>query len=173
MDRFFRKAEIEDVPTIMALIDEARGIMRSCGNVNQWIDGYPSRETIENDIACGHCYLCVECVETQHLASQSGEVVASFAFIPGPEPTYKEIFEGQWLDEKPYHVVHRLASSASSHGIFNDVMDYCMEEAGNLRIDTHRDNVIMRHVIDRYGFTYCGIIYLANGDERLAFQKRT
>ena len=84
----------------------------------------------------------------------------------------KEIYEGDWLDDAPYYVVHRLASTAASHGVFNDVMDYCLKVAGNLRIDTHRDNVIMRHVIERYGFTYCGIIYLANGDERLAYQKR-
>ena len=161
--RSFRLATIDDVPVIMQLIDEARGIMRSCGNVNQWIDGYPSEETIRQDIAHGHCYRCVE--------QSSGEILASFAFIPGPEPTYKEIYDGQWQDDKPYYVVHRLASTAASHGIFNDVMDYCMEVAGNLRIDTHRDNVIMRHVIDRYGFTYCGIIYLLNGDERLAYQK--
>ena len=141
---------MQDVPRIMVLIEEARGIMRSCGNMNQWIGGYPSQETIENDISNGHCYVCAE---------QGGEVIASFAFIPGPEPTSKEIYEGQWLDDKPYYVVHRLASTASSHGV-----------AGTLRIDTHRDNVIMRHVIDRYGFTYCGIIYLANGDERLAYQ---
>lgn len=136
--------------------------MRSCGNMNQWTDGYPSQDTIKHDIEHNHCYLCVD---------EGGVVVASFAFIPGPEPTYKEIFEGEWLDDAPYHVVHRLASSVTSHGVFNAVMDYCMGVAGNLRIDTHRDNVIMRHVIDRYGFTYCGIIYLANGDERLAYQK--
>ena len=162
MNRTIRKALYEDVPVIMRLIDEARGIMRSCGNVNQWIDGYPSQETIENDIRNGHCYLCVE--------QGSGEVIASFAFIPGPEPTYKEIYQGEWLDDEPYHVVHRLASTATSHGVFKDVMDYCKGVAGNLRIDTHRDNVIMRHVIERYGFTYCGIIYLLNGDERLAYQ---
>ena len=161
--RIFRLATMGDVPVIMRLIDEARAIMRSCGNVNQWIDGYPSEETIKQDIDNGHCYLCVE--------RDSGDIVASFAFIPGPEPTYKEIFEGDWLDDAPYYVVHRLASTAASHGIFNDVMDYCMTVAGNLRIDTHRDNVIMRHVIERYGFTYCGIIYLLNGDERLAYQK--
>lgn len=161
MNRLIRKARTDDVPTIMRLIEEARGIMRSSGNMNQWIDGYPDRAAIEQDIACGHCYLCEE---------QGGEVVASFAFIPGPEPTYREIFEGQWLDDSPYYVVHRLASTAASHGVFNDVMDYCMGVAGNLRIDTHRDNVIMRHVIERYGFTYCGIIYLFSGDERLAYQ---
>lgn len=159
--RTIRRAVIEDVPVIMRLIDEARAIMRSCGNVNQWIDGYPSQDTIEKDIAVGHCYVCEE---------PDGEVIASFAFIPSPEPTYKEIYDGSWLDDKPYYVVHRLASTASSHGVFDDVMDYCMEVAGNLRIDTHRDNVIMRHVIERYGFSYCGIIYLANGDERLAYQ---
>ena len=159
--RTIRNARLDDVPVIMRLIDEARGIMRSCGNVNQWIDGYPSETTIVEDINNGHCYLCEE---------DSGEVVASFAFIPGPEPTYREIFEGNWLDDKPYYVVHRLASTVSSHGVFKDVMDYCMEVAGNLRIDTHRDNVIMRHVIERYGFTYCGIIYLLSGDERLAYQ---
>ena len=162
MKREIRKATLADVPVIMRLVDEARGIMRLCGNMNQWTDGYPSRETIENDIDNGHCYLCVE--------QGSGEIVASFAFIPGPEPTYKEIYGGKWQDDKPYHVVHRLASTAASHGVFNDVMDYCMDVAGNLRIDTHRDNVIMRHVIDRYGFIYCGIIYLLNGDERLAYQ---
>ena len=163
LKRTFRLATEADVPVIIRLVNEARGIMRSCGNVNQWIDGYPSEETIRNDIEHGHCYLCVD---------ESGGVLASFAFIPGPEPTYKEIFDGDWLDDAPYHVVHRLASTAASHGIFNDVMDYCMAVAGNLRIDTHRDNVIMRHVIDRYGFTYCGIIYHASGDERLAYQKR-
>ena len=163
MKRMIRKARTEDVPVIMRLIDEARGIMRSCGNVNQWIDGYPSEETILQDIDNGHGYVCEQ---------QGRETVAYFAFIPGPEPTYKEIFDGQWLDDVPYHVVHRLASTAASHGVFNDVMDYFMDVAGNLRIDTHRDNVIMRHVIERYGFTYCGIIYLLNGDERLAYQKK-
>ena len=161
MNRLIRKAVMGDVPVIMRLVEEARGIMRSCGNLNQWIGGYPSEETIIEDINNGHCYVCEE---------EGGALVASFAFIPGPEPTYKQIYEGQWLDDRPYYVVHRLASTAASHGIFNDVMDYCMGVAGCLRIDTHRDNVIMRHVIERYGFIYCGIIYLLNGDERLAYQ---
>lgn len=161
MNRLIRKAVMGDVPVIMRLVEEARGIMRSCGNMNQWIGGYPSEETIIEDINNGHCYVCEE---------EGGALVASFAFIPGPEPTYKQIYEGQWLDDRPYYVVHRLASTAASHGIFNDVMDYCMGVAGCLRIDTHRDNVIMRHVIERYGFIYCGTIYLLNGDERLAYQ---
>ena len=58
------------------------------------------------------------------------------------------------------------------HGIFSSIMDFSFAHDNNIRIDTHRDNHIMQHNIEKYGFTYCGIIYLANGDERLAFQKQ-
>jgi hypothetical protein len=32
---------------------------------------------------------------------------------------------------------------------------------------------IMQHNISKHGFAYCGIIYLASGDERLAYQSPT
>ena len=48
---------------------------------------------------------------------------------------------------------------------------FCFSQDANIRIDTHRDNRIMQHNIEKYGFTYCGIIYLANGDERFAYQR--
>ena len=51
------------------------------------------------------------------------------------------------------------------------IMDFCFSYDTNIRIDTHRDNKIMQHNIVKYGFTYCGIIYLLSGDERLAYQK--
>jgi RimJ/RimL family protein N-acetyltransferase len=41
----------------------------------------------------------------------------------------------------------------------------------NLKIDTHRDNIPMQKVLKRNGFSECGIIYIENGDERIAFQK--
>ena len=41
----------------------------------------------------------------------------------------------------------------------------------NLRVDTHRDNRVMQHLLLQHGFTYCGIIHLASGDERLAYQR--
>ena len=100
------------------------------------------------------------------------KVVGYFAFLPSPEPTYARIYEGKWLDdERPYHVVHRIGSYPHAHGIFCGIMDYCFSKDYNIRIDTHRDNHIMQHCISKYGFTYCGIIYLANGDERLAYQR--
>ena len=62
-------------------------------------------------------------------------------------------------------------SYPDSHGIFSSIMEFCFSHDTNIRIDTHRDNKIMQHNILKHGFTYCGIIYLLSGDERLAYQK--
>ena len=88
------------------------------------------------------------------------------------EPTYATIYEGEWTDEqRPYYVIHRIASAEGSKGVLKAILQYCFQHTDNIRIDTHRDNVIMRHLLGKLGFTYCGIIYLANGDERLAYQR--
>lgn len=98
--------------------------------------------------------------------------VATFAFVPGPEPTYSIINGGEWIDDtQEYYVIHRIASLPEDHGIIKTIMDYCFGITNNIRIDTHRDNRIMQHLMQKEGFTYCGIIYLDNGDERLAYQK--
>ena len=147
---------------IMEVIGAARKIMRSNGNMNQWTGGYPTRETILSDISNGNGYV----------VEDKGRIVGYFAFVPSPEPTYARIFEGQWLnDTLPYHVVHRIASLPDAHGVFSSIMDWCFRKDPNIRIDTHRDNRIMQHVILKAGFSYCGIIYLESGDERLAYQK--
>ena len=146
---------------IMKVMDAAKGIMRSSGNMHQWTDGYPSQAVITADME-KHGGFVIE---------DDGLVVGYFAFLPSPEPTYSKIYEGQWLDdEQPYHVVHRIASYPYAHGIFSCIMDFCFSADRNIRIDTHQDNTIMQHVINQYRFTYCGIIYLVNGDERLAYQ---
>lgn len=156
-----RPARKGDIPAVMTVLDAAKGIMRSSGNLDQWKDGYPGADTIAEDIGKGHGFVVV----------QDAEIVAYFAFIPSPEPTYSYIEGGSWLDDKlPYHVIHRMGSTPDSHGVFKTVMDWCREKDPCLRIDTHRDNLIMQHCILSYGFRYCGIIYLANGDPRLAYQ---
>ena len=85
---------------------------------------------------------------------------------------YAKIYKGQWVDDvQSYHVVHRIASYPDVHGIFSAIMDFCFSRDTNIRIDTHRDNKIMQHNLLKHGFTYCGIIYLLSGDERLAYQR--
>lgn len=163
MARAFRKATAEDLYRILQLIDYGRQKMRRSGNMHQWTDGQPSRETILQDVAIGNSYLLEE----------DGMPIATFAFVPGPDITYRKIYEGKWLNEEPYHVVHRMASMPGRHHAFNDILDFCFTQTDNIRIDTHRDNTVMQHLILKYGFHYCGIIYLTDGTERLAYQKTT
>lgn len=40
-----------------------------------------------------------------------------------------------------------------------------------MRIDTHADNHIMQHVIEKAGFQRCGIIFTDDGTPRIAYQK--
>ena len=146
---------------IMKVMDAAKTIMRQSGNMHQWGDGYPSESAIIADMERNGSFV----------VEDDGRIVGYFAFLPSPEPTYDIIYDGEWLDDQqPYHVVHRIASYPDAHGIFTTIMDYCFSHDTNIRIDTHRDNTIMQHVIQKYGFTYCGIIYLLSGDERLAYQ---
>ncbi|MBR1927637.1 MAG: N-acetyltransferase [Bacteroidales bacterium] len=160
--KIIREATAADLDGIMPVLEAAKGIMRSDGNMCQWSDGYPTREVILADIHKSGGFVLEE----------EGQVVGYFAFLPSPEPTYSHIDGGKWLDDTtPYHVIHRIASYPGVHGVFSDIMEFCLSRDPNIRIDTHRDNSIMRHNISKHGFTYCGIIYLESGDERLAYQK--
>jgi len=162
MQRTIREARPGDMAEIMAVMDAARQIMRQSGNMHQWVAGYPSEAAIRNDMN----------VQGGFVVEDDGRLVGYFAFLPSPEPTYEKIYGGAWLDdERPYHVVHRIASYPEVRGVFGSIMDFCFSRDRNLRIDTHRDNLIMQHLMTRHGFAYCGIIYLTNGDERLAYQR--
>lgn len=156
-----RKATYDDLPVLMDVFRKARGIMRSSGNMHQWNDGYPSEAVVRKDIDNGHCVVLCE----------EGEVLATMAFIPGPDPTYAEIYDGGWLSDALYHVIHRIAVAEPGHNAAKALLDWGFGQTGSIRIDTHKDNVIMHHVLSKYGFTHCGMILLANGDPREAYQK--
>ncbi len=160
--RIIRNATTADIPHILPVFDEAREKMQASDNRKQWINGYPSAEVVQNDIR----------QQGGFVIEDNGQIVGYFAFLPSPETTYKEIFDGQWLDDTlPYHVIHRMGAKHGAHGIFSSVVAFAFDRDSNIRIDTHRDNVIMRHNLAKHGFSYCGIIFLLSGDERLAYQK--
>ena len=164
MNRNIREAKPIDITDIMQVMEAAKKIMRSSGNMHQWGDGYPSETVILSDMEKHGGYVIED----------TGRIVGYFAFLPSPEPTYSKIFNGEWIDDTlPYHVIHRIASYPDVHGIFSDIMDFCFSHDANIRIDTHKDNRIMQHNIEKHGFTYCGIIYLTSGDKRLAYQEKS
>ena len=156
-----RHTVYEDLDRIAEIFDSARKRMKEAGNPDQWRDDRPSMDKIEKDIEDNNSYVVVE----------NDKVVATFAFVPGIEETYLEI-DGAWLDDEPYGTIHRIASDGSIKGIFDLVMDFTEGFGIDIRIDTHKDNMAMRHLIEKHGFVYCGIIIVDDLTPRLAFQKK-
>ena len=169
-----RKAKIEDIDTIMPIYERARRFMAQTGNPNQWGDSKPYREWIEHDIKLGKCYVATEKI-TQEMSCKDEhkekEILAAvFYFAIEEDPTYKVIYEGQWLSNASYGVVHRIASAGTVKGAGEFCLKWAINQCGNLRIDTHQDNRVMQTLLKKIGFRECGIIHLADGAPRLAYQ---
>ena len=156
-----RNAIESDLLEIKSIVAKARELMKSSGNVNQWVDGYPSSEVFLSDICSGNAYLLL----------RENKVVAYFAMTDGPEPTYNLITKGSWLNDDNYGVLHRIASNGEAKGVFKEILLYASEHYSNIRIDTHHDNKIMQRLLEQNGFVYCGVIFLADGSPRLAYQR--
>ena len=156
-----RLATNRDLDTVMAIYDGARAYMKETGNPTQWAGGYPSRELIEDDIARGCCHLVVD----------DDSILGVFYFAVEDDPTYRCIFDGSWLSDAPYAVIHRIAVARHGCGVAKFCFDYAFAQHPSIRIDTHRDNLPMQRALAKNGFSYCGVIYLANGEERIAYQK--
>ena len=157
-----RKSELTDLDDMMKLYEAARRFMAENGNPDQWGLTYPAKSLLEMDIATQKSYVCLE----------AGEVISTFFFDTGLEPTYAYIEEGQWLNDEPYGVVHRITSKQGHKGTASYCLDWCLKRCGNLRIDTHKENKPMLKLLAKSGFIQCGVIYLQNGDERVAFQRQ-
>lgn len=157
-----RKGKLAELDAMMSIYDKARAYMRENGNMTQWNNGYPSRSIVENDIESGVNYVGVD---------ESGEIVMTFAFITGEDPTYSLIEDGAWLDEQPYATIHRLASSGRHKGIFRRCIEFCNSRINNIRLDTHADNRTMQNAAISLGFRRCGIIYCSDGTPRIAYQR--
>ena len=141
--------------------------MRADGNHDQWsAPGFPDDSLLLRDIARGGGFV----ISSGAGGGVEKSLVAYFALLPSPEPTYDYI-DGAWLTDEPYGVIHRSASYPDVHGVFSAIIDFAAARYPHLRIDTHRDNRIMQHVIAAAGFTYCGIIWLPDGTERLAYER--
>lgn len=158
-----RKARAEDLPRMMEVYERARSFMRRMGNHRQWVNGYPSVELLRTDIETGVSFV---------MTTDEGEIVGVFTFIIGEDPTYAEI-EGRWLNDRPYGTIHRIASDGTQRGVADECLRFCRSRIADIRIDTHADNVVMLNWIRRSGFDYCGVIHVADGSPRHAFQLPT
>ncbi len=155
-----RRAGYEDLPALLRLYAAAREFMKAQGNSTQWGGSSPAKELLEEDIRTGRLYVC----------ERQGRLCGAFAFPVGEDPTYERIEEGAWFDHTPYGTIHRLAGDGGESGIFSECLSWCRERIRHIRIDTHENNVIMRHLIEKNGFVRCGIIHVADGSPRIAYE---
>lgn len=164
-----RHTQASDLPAIMAIIAEAQADFRARG-IDQWQNGYPNEQAIRSDIAHGESYV----------VTRGEQVVATAMITFAPDPNYSIVYGGEWLlkESSHYATIHRIAVSIAERGagiadfIVRKVEQMCRRRgADSLRIDTHRDNRAMQRVAEKNGMTLCGIIHLADGAERLAYEK--
>ena len=158
-----------DLPEVMRIIADAQADFRARG-IDQWQNGYPNEQVIRGDIERGESYV----------VTRGGQVVATAMITFAPDPNYAVIYNGEWLLAAPksYATIHRIAVDLVERGqgiaewIVGQTERMCRKcGADSLRIDTHRDNRSMQRVAEKNGMTLCGIIHLADGAERLAYEK--
>ncbi len=159
-----RKSRMNELDEIMEIYAWAREFMTQTGNPRQWGPTcWPPRELIVSDIERGKSYVCED----------QGKIAAVFYYDMGQdiEPTYANIEEGAWGDPSPYGVIHRIASAKGARGAGSFCIRWAMEQSGHMRMDTHGDNKVMQHVMEKLGFTFRGIIHVVeDNDPRLAYE---
>ena len=137
-------------------------------NVPQWQNGYPNPERIIQDIELDESFVC----------EKDGKVIGTAVLSLRNEPTYDEIHDGHWLTDGAYGVIHRIAihDDYKGYGVaarfVEEIEKMCTSQGiKSVRVDTHEMNKSMRRMVEKNGFNYCGVIYLENGDPRVAYEK--
>ena len=154
-----RLATQRDLPRIFEVYAAARGLMAQSGNPTQWGDFYPPHDMLRADIPAKRLYV----------VERDGVIHAAFALVFGDDPSYGYI-EGAWRRDDAYATIHRLGSDGCG-GIYAEVLAFCREKCGYLRADTHHDNHVMQHLLEKSGFCCSGIIYMCDdGTPRIAYE---
>lgn len=163
----FKLAQKSDVDIIMNIINIAQAHFKDEG-IDQWQNNYPNADVIERDIENGSSYV----IEVGNMIL--GTVMISF----DGEETYNKIYDGEWLSDGEYAVIHRMAVDFNQRGtglaseFIAEIEKMCLERnTPSIKVDTHRENLPMQKLLLKNGYKECGIIYLKNGNERLAYEK--
>ena len=162
-----RKSTLADRESIMNIIAQAQAYFKAQG-IDQWQNNYPNLEVIQNDIRNGNSYVLVK----------DSEVVATAVLTFTTEASYESVYDGQWLSDQPYGVIHRIAVEHELKGlglssmVMKEMESICLAEGiHSLRVDTHEENLSMQKLLQKNGFIYCGHIYLTGGAKRVIFEK--
>lgn len=160
-----RLAHPNEVEPIASILEEAKAFLAASGS-SQWQgdNGYPNQDDIIEDILENRAY--VGLIE--------GKIVAYAAVYRGSQPEYKAIYDGKWKhDNYRYVTFHRIMVAADYRGqqLVQTFLQGLIEglDAQDFRCDTHEQNQVMQHILEKLGFVYCGKVPIDG--ERLAYQK--
>jgi len=163
----FIKAIEEDVNSVINIIKQAQAYFKEQA-ISQWQDNYPNFETVKQDIINKSGYVLLK----------DNNVVGTVVLSFDVEKNYEFIYNGEWVSDDKYAVIHRMAVDSSYKGIglssiiIKNIEKICMDKGiHSIRIDTHKENISMQRLLQKNGFQYCGIIYLYDKSKRLAFEK--
>lgn len=169
MENKYRVALINDIDQVMIAVEDAREFLKEQGN-GQWQDGYPNRDDFINDIKNKRLFVIED--------DNNPSIIVGVCALTYYEEAYHHLYEGEWLTDLPYMVMHRVAIRKDYRGkgygkrLFQLFIDQAKVEGyKSLRIDTHENNKVMIHLISSFGFTYCGKAILPPNKDRMLFEK--
>ena len=152
-----KKAELDNINEIMSMIENGRKHIQTY-NIPQWINGYPSSETIKEDIEKDRGYLLIE----------DNEIVGYFVVLKH-DPCYDKI-DGEWISNSEYVAIHRTVTKYFNKGLGSIMFDEIKRIYKHIRVDTHEGNISMNKCLLKNDFKYCGVIYLTDGSPRNAYE---
>ena len=167
MENYYRKATLKDINQIMEAVEDSRELLKWQGN-GQWQDGYPNQDDFIKDINNGRLFVVLD----------DDANLAGVCALTYREEDYHHLYEGEWLTDLPYMVMHRVALKKEyrNKGYGKKLFSIFIEQAKiegyrSLRIDTHAGNAVMRHLIVAFGFVECGKAILTPNKDRVVFEK--
>lgn len=154
---YLRKATPDELDLVLDIIEDGKQQLADAG-IDQWQNDYPNKDVIKDDLAHGRAVI---------YNSDDHETLGVAAVLEAPDASY-DTLRGNWiLDTDQYVTVHRVAIFSHHQGkgyasqLFRDLFAYIEKnhpEAKSIRIDTHKDNAKMQHLIEKFGFEKVGDI---------------
>ena len=154
-----RKARMEELDAVWALVREAIANMQANGNP-QWNDVYPTRDLFEEAIAAQELFAACDGQET---------ILGVAVFNQEFEDCYDELTG--WQRPLPAFGIHKVAVSpkAQRMGVATALFDHAFALARELglnsvRMDTYSLNTRMQALMTKHGFHYVGDIFFPHLD---------
>ena len=111
----FRKSTKSDVTKIMEIVKQAQEYFKSQG-IDQWQNGYPNEEVINNDIENGESYVILD----------ENNIIATTVISFTKEKSYENIIDGKWITNGDYGVIHRIEvyNTHKGKGLSHKILKY-------------------------------------------------